>query len=157
MLYNIYIKFLIYIISNILFQNIDSIEVHFNSDISNTILIYLNEKDFGIILMNKMINNICYKLNQLSYEIFYTEYNRFNFNDPLTKNDIVKSFKKLHKLRINFDFHHIKSFLLLTSEYVTCHVDSKKYSYVYDEIFTLLLPYLSKINDLNINDEIFNF
>ena len=142
--------------NNILFENIDSIEVHFDFDNSNTIFFYLDRKDFGIILMNKMINNICYKLNQLSYEIFYTEYNRFNFKDYLTKNDIIESFKKSHKLRINFDFHHSKSYFLLTSQYVIWHADSNKYSYIYNEIFTLLLPYLEKINNLNINDEIFS-
>ena len=142
--------------NNILFENIDSIEVHFDFDNSNTIFFYLDRKDFGIILMNKMINNICYKLNQLSYEIFYTEYNRFNFKDHLTKNDIIESFKKSHKLRINFDFHHSKSYFSLTSQYVIWHTDSNKYSYIYNEIFTLLLPYLEKINNLNINDEIFS-
>ena len=142
--------------NNILFENIDSIEVHFDFDNSNKIFFYLKRKDFGIILMNNMINNICYKLNQLSYEIFYTEYNRFTFKDHLTKNDIIESFKKSHKLRINFDFHHSKSYFLLTSEYINCNVDSNKYSYIYNEIFTLLLPYLEKINNLNINDEIFS-
>ena len=142
--------------NNILFENIDSIEVHFDFDNSNTIFFYLDRKDFGIILMNKMINNICYKLNQLSYEIFYTEYNRFNFKDYLTKNDIIESFKKSHKLRINFDFHHSKSYFLLTFQYFIWHADSNKYSYIYNEIFSLLLPYLEKINNLNINDEIFS-
>ena len=100
----------------------------------------------------------CYIIYKKKFliKIFYTEYNRFNFDDHLTKKDIVESFKKSHKLRINFDFHHSKSYFLLTSKYIICHVDSNKYSYIYNEIFTLLLPYLEKINNLNIDDEIFS-
>ena len=136
-------------------ENIESIVIIFNYNISNEILIYLNGKNLGFILMNNIINNICYKLNQLSYEIFYTEYNRFNFDDSLTRDDIIKSFKKMHKININFDFNNNKTYLFLSSQHSCCNVDSKKYSYIYDEIFSLLLPYLEKINNINIDNIVF--
>ena len=136
-------------------ENIESIVIIFNYNISNEILIYLNGNNLGFILMNNFINNICYKLNQLSYEIFYTEYNRFNFDYSLTKNDIIESLKKMHKIKIDFDLKNKKTYLHIESEYLNYTADSKKYSYVYDEIFSLLLPYLEKINNINIDNIVF--
>ena len=149
-------KNLNYIMNSLPYKNIDSIAIIFYHDISREIYIYLNGKNLGFILMNNIIHNICYKLNQLSYEIFYTEYNRFNFDDSLTRDDIIKSFKKMHKININFDFNNNKTYLFLSSQHSCCNVDSKKYSYIYIEIFSLLLPYLEKINNINIDNLIFS-
>ena len=57
----------------------------------------------------------------------------------------------MHKIQIRFNFHQI----CIESKFFNYTVDSKKYSYLYSSIITELVPFLEKLNNINIDNIVF--
>ena len=130
-------------------DRVKSLEVTFNEKASEKIFIILKNGDGAFFLNNSNddVDNLCYKLNDLCSEIFFTEYIKFNLDfsvDGICKNSCI--FFNMCIITLSFNLTDRYGYISIKSTKINYTVDSRKYLYIYDDIVKELNAILEKIN-----------